>query len=172
MDMATSEVAFGKIRAAAEAGKTIPSNWAVDRNGKPVTDPAKAYAAVPMSGAKGYAIGVMIEILSSRLTGMPYGAHIIRKFDDWENKAFMGHYVQAIDIGAFCPVNEFKKRADEFFEDLKGQPTAPEVKEILIPGEPELRTKSLREKEGCPMREEDVRLLGQLGEELGVPFPA
>ena len=171
MDMATSEVAFGKIRAAAEAGKAIPSNWAVDRNGKPVTDPAKAYAAVPMSGPKGYGIGVMIEILSSRLTGMPYGAHIIRKFDDWENKAFMGHYVQAIDIGAFCPVDEFKKRVDQLFAELKSQPTAPGVDEILIPGEPEWRTKQRREKEGCPMREEVAKLLRQLGQELGVPFP-
>jgi LDH2 family malate/lactate/ureidoglycolate dehydrogenase len=172
MDMATSEVAFGKVRAAAEAGKTIPPNWAVDRNGKPVTDATKAYAVVPMSGAKGYAISLMIEILSSRLTGMPYGAHIIRKFDDWENKAFMGHFVQAIDIGAFCPVEEFKRRMDELFADLKRQPRMDGVDEILIPGEPELRIKMQREKEGCPIREEDAALLRKLGEDFGVPFPA
>ena len=172
MDMATSEVAFGKVRAAAEAGKTIPPNWAVDRDGKPVTDAAKAYAVVPMSGAKGYAIGLMIEILSSRFTGMPYGAHIIRKFDDWDNKAFMGHYVQAIDISAFCPVGEFKRRMDELFAELKKQPRADGVVEILIPGEPELRTKIQREKKGCPIREEDAALLRKLGEDFGVPFPA
>jgi ureidoglycolate dehydrogenase (NAD+) len=171
MDMATSEVAFGKVRAAAEAGKAIPPNWAVDRNGKPVTDPSKAYAAVPMSGPKGYAIGLMIEIFSSRLTGMPYGAHIVRKFDDWENKAFMGHYVQAIDISTFSPVEEFKERMDELLAELKSQPKAPGVEEILIPGEPEWRTKERREKEGCPIREQDLRLLSQLGQELGVPFP-
>lgn len=171
MDMATSEVAFGKVRAAAEAGKSIPPNWAVDRNGKPVTDANKAYAVVPMSGAKGYALGLMLEILSSRLTGMPYGPLIIRKFDDWENKAFMGHYVQAIDISAFCPMDEFKKRMDELLVDLKNQPKAPGFKEILIPGEPEWRTKRRRKKEGCPIREEDANLLRQLGEDLGVPFP-
>ena len=171
MDMATSEVAFGKVRAAAEAGKSIPPNWAVDTDGKPITDATKAYAVVPMSGAKGYAIGLMIEILSSRLTGMPYGAHIVRKFDDWENKAFMGHYVQAMDISAFCPVDEFKRRMDELFADLKGQPRMDGVDEILIPGEPELRTKMERLREGCPIREEDADLLRQLGEDLGVPFP-
>jgi LDH2 family malate/lactate/ureidoglycolate dehydrogenase len=171
MDMATSEVAFGKVRAAAEAGKAIPSNWAVDRDGRPVTDATKAFAVVPMSGPKGYAIGLMIEILSSRFTGMPYGAHIIRKFDDWEHKAFMGHYVQAIDIAAFCPAEEFKRGMDELFEDLKRQPKAPGVDEILIPGEPEWRTKKRREREGCPIRDEDVQLLRQLGEDFGVPFP-
>jgi LDH2 family malate/lactate/ureidoglycolate dehydrogenase len=171
MDMATSEVAFGKVRAAAEAGESIPPHWAVDRDGKPVTDSTKAYAVVPMSGPKGYAISLMIEILSSRLTGMPYGAHIVRKFDDWENKAVMGHYVQAIDIAAFCPVEEFKKRMDELLTELKSQPKAPGVDEILIPGEPEWKTKKRREKEGCPMGGQDVDLLRQLCEEFGVPFP-
>jgi ureidoglycolate dehydrogenase (NAD+) len=172
MDMATSEVAFGKVRAAAEVRKTIPPNWAVDREGRPVTDPTKAYAVVPMSGPKGYAVGLMIEIFSSRFTGMPYGSRIVRKFDDWENKAFMGHYVQAIDIAAFCSVDEFKRRMDELFAELKSQPTGAGVDEILIPGEPEWRTKKRREKEGCPMRNQEVELLRRLGEEFGVPFPA
>ena len=171
MDMATSEVAFGKVRAAAEAGKTIPPNWAMDREGKPVTDARLAYAVVPMSGVKGYAISMMVEIFCSRLTGMPFGAHIVRKFDDWQNRAFMGHYVQAVDISAFCPLDEFKKRMDEFFAELKQQPLAPGSKEILIPGEPELRVKERREKEGCPIRGEDVELLEKLGRELGVAFP-
>ena len=171
MDMATSEVAFGKVRAAAEAGQKIPDNWAVDRNGRPVTDAQKAYAVVPMSGAKGYALGLMIEILSSRLTGMPYGANIIRKFDDWENKAFMGHYIQAIDIEAFRPVEEFKKSMDDLIADLKRQPTAPGVEEILIPGEPEWRTKTKRIEEGCPIRKEDADLLIKLGQDFGVAFP-
>ncbi len=172
MDMATSEVAFGKVRAAAEAGKTIPANWAVDRDGNPVTDATQAYAVVPMSGAKGYALGLMIEIFSSRLTAMPYGAQIIRKFDDWENKSFMGHFIQAIDIEAFCPLNEFKKGMDELIEDLKSQPKATGIEEILIPGEPEWRTKVTREKQGCPIRKEDLDLLRRLGVDLGVPFPA
>ncbi len=60
---------------------------------------------------------------------------------------------------------------DELFAELKSQPKAPGVEEILIPGEPEWRTKALREKEGCPIREEDVSLLRQLGEDFGVPFP-
>jgi len=172
MDMATSEVAFGKVRAAAEAGKEIPPNWAVDREGRPVTDPKQAYAVVPMSGPKGFALGLMIEILSSRLTGMPYGPHIVRKFDDWEHKAFLGHYVQAIDIAAFCDPAEFRKRVDEMLLELKKVPTAPGFEEILVPGEPEERRKAQRLKEGIPIRAEDVDLLSKLGAELGVPFPA
>lgn len=171
MDMATSEVAFGKVRAAAEAGQEIPPGWAVDRDGNPVTDASKAYAVLPMAGAKGYAISLLIEILSSRFTGMPTGRSIVRKFDDWDNKAFMGHYFQAIDITTFGPAEEFRASMDEYFEELKGQPTAPGVSEILVPGEPELRRKEERQRDGCPVRKEDVELLQKLGEGFGVEFP-
>jgi LDH2 family malate/lactate/ureidoglycolate dehydrogenase len=106
------------------------------------------------------------------MTAMPYGAHIIRKFDDWQNRSFMGHFVQAIDIEAFCPVREFKQAMDELIADLKNQPRASGVQEILIPGEPEWRTKIKREKEGCPIRQEDAELLKRLGTDLKVPFPA
>ncbi|MFH1539924.1 MAG: Ldh family oxidoreductase [bacterium] len=171
MDMATSEVAFGKVRAAAEAGQRIPPNWAVDRDGNPVTDASKAYAVLPMAGPKGYAISLLIEILSSRFTGMPTGAHIVRKFDDWDNKAFMGHYFQAIDITTFGSADTFRERMDEYFDELKSQPTAPGVSEILIPGEPELRRKEERLRDGCPVRKEDIELLRKLGEDSGVEFP-
>ena len=171
MDMATSEVAFGKVRAAAEAGKTIPPTWAVDKQGNPVTDARQAYAVVPMSGAKGYALGIMIEILSSQLTCMPFGPHIIRKFDDWSNKSFLGHYVQAIDISAFCDPADFRKRIDRMFTELKAIPTAPGFSEIMVPGEPEERKKAERAKTGCPIRAEDVALLSKLGQDLAVPFP-
>lgn len=172
MDMATSEVAFGKVRAAAEAGQTIPPNWAVDRTGRPVTVASEAYAVLPMAGAKGYAISLMIEMLSSRFTGMPTGNHIVRKFDDWDNKAYMGHYFHAIDITVFGPAAAFRAAVDEYFDELKKQPTAPGVPEILIPGEPELRRKRERIREGCPVRAEDVELLTKLGDDFGVQFPA
>jgi len=129
MDMATSEVAAGKVRAAREAGRDIPPTWAVDELGNPVTDPNKANAMVPMAGAKGYAIALMIEVFSSVLTGMAYGPGIVRKFDDWENPQALGHFVQAIDPSAFVPLDAFKSRIDErtvrssvLFDELRRRP--------------------------------------------------
>lgn len=177
MDMATSEVAFGKIRAAGKAGDEIPANWAVDSDGEPVTQPSgrdeilKTYAAVPMSGAKGYGISVMIELTCSVLTGMAWGPHIVRKFDDWDNRAALGHYVQALDIEAYMPLDEFRRRSDQMLDELKSQAPAPMVKEILIPGEPERRRSQQREREGCPLAAETVALLAKLGDDFGVPLP-
>ena len=66
---------------------------------------------------------------------------------------------------------EFKKSMQGLMSDLKRQPTAPGVKEILIPGEPEYRKKLKRSKDGCPIRKEDADLLTKLGEDFDVPFP-
>ena len=57
------------------------------------------------------------------------------------------------------------------FDELKSQSTAPGFKEILVPGEPELRRSGKRTKEGCPLSADTVELLGKLGKDFGVEFP-
>lgn len=173
MDMATSEVAFGKVRAAAEAGHSIPPNWAVDENGKPVTDARLAKSVTPMSGAKGYAIGLMIELFSSTLTGMAYGPGIVRKFDDWDHPQQLGYFVQAIDPGTFCSLDEFRAKIDEVLDDIARQPPAEDnpFGRVLIPGEPEHERKAQRLKEGCPIAPVIAAQLKELGERHGVSWP-
>jgi ureidoglycolate dehydrogenase (NAD+) len=173
MDMATSEVAFGKVRAAAEAGQTIPPNWAVDEEGNSVTDAKKAKAVTPMSGAKGYGIGLMIELLSSGLTGMAFGPGIVRKFDDWEHPQQLGHFVEAIDPSAFMDLDAFRKRVDQIFDDISSQPALQDnpFGRILIPGEPEYERKERRLKEGCPIAPVIADQLADLGKRHGVEWP-
>lgn len=173
MDMATSEVAFGKVRAAAEAGQTIPSNWAVDENGNPVTDAKLAKAVTPMSGAKGYGIGLMIELFSSALTGMAFGKGIVRKFDDWENPQRLGHFVQAIDPSAYGDLDAFTSRVDAVFDDIRAQPSSESnpFGRVLIPGEPEYDRKEKRLAEGCPIASVIAQQMKELGEKHGVEWP-
>jgi LDH2 family malate/lactate/ureidoglycolate dehydrogenase len=173
MDMATSQVAFGKVRAAAEAGNAIPPDWAVDGNGQPVTDPTKAKAVTPMSGAKGYAIGLMIELFSSALTGMAFGPGIVRKFDDWEHPQQLGYFVQCIDPAAFVELDEFKTQVDNMFDEISQQPAGADnpFGKILIPGEPEYARKEKRLAEGCPIAPEIAAQLCELGHRLGVKWP-
>lgn len=74
-DMATAMVARSRIRHALAAGqKTIPQGWALDPQGQPTTDPAVAVkgSLLPIGGAKGYALSMMVEILCSALSdGQP-----------------------------------------------------------------------------------------------------
>lgn len=70
IDMATSVVAKGKMVALKQKGEThVPEGWALDRDGRPVTeiDAALAGTVAPMGGAKGAALALMVEVLSACL---------------------------------------------------------------------------------------------------------
>ena len=70
-DMATSIVARSRIRSMLALGqKTIPEGWALDPDGRPTVDPAVAVkgSVLPIGGAKGYALSLMVELLCSALS--------------------------------------------------------------------------------------------------------
>lgn len=70
-DFSTAAVALGKITMAKAAGEKIPLGWAVDRGGKPTTDPEAALTGslVGAAGHKGWALGLLVEVLAAGLTG-------------------------------------------------------------------------------------------------------
>jgi (2R)-3-sulfolactate dehydrogenase (NADP+) len=99
IDLAMSVAARGKIVAAEKAGKPIPSDWAVDADGQPTTDPTAALggALLPIGGAKGGALALMIEIMAAALTGSAYGWEASSFFDDKGGPPNMGHVLIALD---------------------------------------------------------------------------
>lgn len=70
-DFSTSAVALGKITMARAAGEEIPLGWAVDADGQPTTDPEAAIkgALVSAAGPKGWAFGLLVEVMAAGLTG-------------------------------------------------------------------------------------------------------
>jgi (2R)-3-sulfolactate dehydrogenase (NADP+) len=71
VDLSLSVVARGKVMNASKTGQPIPEGWALDADGNPTTDPDAALAGtmVPIGGAKGTALALMVEVLSAILTG-------------------------------------------------------------------------------------------------------
>ncbi|NIT77905.1 MAG: Ldh family oxidoreductase, partial [Thermoplasmata archaeon] len=92
---------------AAKEGRSIPEAWAVDPEGDPTTDPKRARAVRPMGGPKGYGLAVIIDILSSLLTGAAFGVHINRMYDNFSQPQAIGHLVGAIDIAKYAPIDRF-----------------------------------------------------------------
>lgn len=86
-DMATSLVPMGKIHDMALAGEPLQPGWAVDANGNPTLDAAraKAGAIAPFGGAKGYALGLAFELLVVALTGSAIGRDIKGTLDSTES---------------------------------------------------------------------------------------
>src|SRR4030095_12472629 len=76
VDLATSLVARGNIIAAQKKGQSIPQGWALDPDGNPTTDASAALlgTVLTMAGHKGYALALMVEVLSSVLSGSAIGS--------------------------------------------------------------------------------------------------
>jgi (2R)-3-sulfolactate dehydrogenase (NADP+) len=99
IDLALSVVARGKIMAAEQSGQPIPEGWAVDADGQPTTDASAAMkgAMLPIGGAKGSALALMVEILAAALTGSSFGWEASSLFDDEGHAPNLGHTIIALD---------------------------------------------------------------------------
>ena len=94
--MATSQVAVNKIFNARDEGRTIPEGWGVDAEGRTTTDPGQVYAGVPLGGYKGYALALVVEVLSGVLSGSGVGHGVGRLYEG--DQQDVGHFHLAIDI--------------------------------------------------------------------------
>ena len=71
IDLSLSVVARGKVMHAHKSGTQIPEGWALDEDGCATTQPEAALkgSMVPIGGAKGTALALMVEILAAVFTG-------------------------------------------------------------------------------------------------------
>ncbi|MFI9386657.1 Ldh family oxidoreductase [Kutzneria sp. NPDC052558] len=77
-DLASSVGSVAKIRSALRDGAAVPDGWALDDSGVETTDPARALAGtlMPIGGAKGFALALMIDVLTGVLTGGGFGSDV------------------------------------------------------------------------------------------------
>jgi (2R)-3-sulfolactate dehydrogenase (NADP+) len=99
IDMALSKVARGPIVAAKQKGEAIPQGWALDVDGNPTTDAAKALAGtmVPLGDAKGATLAMMVEILSAALVGAHFAFEASSFIDGEGGPSRTGQMLLAID---------------------------------------------------------------------------
>jgi LDH2 family malate/lactate/ureidoglycolate dehydrogenase len=174
LDMATGAVAWGKIFVAQQAGKKIPTTWALDKNGVPTDDPnAAAHQGMiqPFGGYKGYGLSLLIDILTGVLSGGGFSTQVRTLYQQLETPAQVAHTCAALRIDAFMPLAGFDQRMDEIIGLMRSCPVAPGVERIFVPGEIECETERRRLKAGIPINPALQAELTALGGELGVKAP-
>jgi LDH2 family malate/lactate/ureidoglycolate dehydrogenase len=168
LDMATSSVSGGKIAVAAAKEQTIPKGWALDRNGKPITDPKKFLKEgmlLPFGRYKGYGLSLSVEVLAGILMGSPN----IDLRPSWAAQG--GFLIEAIDVSIFRPYEDYQKDLFELVRVIKSCPLAEGFDRIMLPGELELEEYEKRSREGVPVYKESLEYLKKLSEELDIPPP-
>ena len=174
LDMACSVAARGKILVAAKEGRTIPADWAVDRDGQPTTDAVAALAGfvAPVGGPKGYALTLTIGLLSTMLSGAYFGSEVTHMYDDFEHPQNIGHLFGALPIAAFEELDTYYARMDKAEGDIIGVRRAPGVERVWLPGHREADLAKHRTASGIPVGMETWRELRDLGAAAGIAVPA
>jgi (2R)-3-sulfolactate dehydrogenase (NADP+) len=147
VDLALSEIARGKILAAAQKGEAIPLGWANDADGNPTTDAKAALAGtlLPAGGAKGAALAFMVEVLAASLVGANQSFEASSFFDGDGPPPGVGQLIIAIDPGAFSGADYFADKLEVLAQAIEGDAGA------RLPGsrKPQLRADAARD--GLPV---------------------
>ena len=166
MDMANSGVARGKIYLANKRREPIPNDWAIDKEGRPTTDPQAAIEGfiLPMAGHKGYVMGVMVDILSGVLSGGAYLDQVHGPYDP-VNKSGASHLVISLNVATFLPLAEFEQRIADYIVSLKDVPLAQGHQQVFFPGEMEVMADIENRRQGLLLPEDTLLSLKEVAKE-------
>jgi (2R)-3-sulfolactate dehydrogenase (NADP+) len=146
VDLSISIVARGRLLIAAERGEAIPPGWALDKHGNPTTDAAAALAGtiMPIGGAKGAALALMVEILAAGLTGSQFGYEASSFFDAEGPPPRTGQLFLAVDPTALAGPS-FGERIEALCAAMLADPI------VRLPGERRLRARARFTRDGIPV---------------------
>jgi L-2-hydroxycarboxylate dehydrogenase (NAD+) len=168
LDMAPTMAIANKLHLLQWEGKPIPEGWAIDAQGRPITDPTVYFATegaiLPLGSTalngvhKGFGLLLVADILAGLLSGD--GGSMLRR------KGEHSHLFCAVRIDAFPGAEEFRELMDAMVERLHAEPTVEGAGRIRYPGERGNRTSQERSVQGIPVRQHVVEDLQRMSEEL------
>jgi LDH2 family malate/lactate/ureidoglycolate dehydrogenase len=146
LDMATSVVSMGKIHDYAHRNQPIPPHWALDAAGNPTTDAvaAKAGAIAPFGDAKGYAMGLALEVLVSALSGAAIGTDVHGTLDSTAvcNKGDVFIVVHSMAMP------DMVSRVTDYLDAVRACPPMAGMAAVTIPGDRSRAARAQRMKDG------------------------
>jgi LDH2 family malate/lactate/ureidoglycolate dehydrogenase len=139
LDMAMSVAARGKIRVAERNKKPIPEGWAVDKDGRPTTDPAAAMRGflVPFGGHKGSGLSLAVDILAGVITGAGFLTGIASWTEQPKEPQRAGHFFLLIDPARLTGADALAGSMTQFRETIVSTRAADPAAPVLLPGQRE-----------------------------------
>lgn len=138
LDMGTSAFMATELQLRVRRNEALPEGVAIDRDGRPTTDPAEAQAGalLPFAGYKGFGLGLIVQAL-----GILGGAGMLPGAQD-------GYIFIAFRPDLLIPLEQCKREVSALIARVKAVPRAPGVAEIRIPGEHSARNRERLSREG------------------------
>ncbi|MGR3810095.1 Ldh family oxidoreductase [Jiulongibacter sp. NS-SX5] len=165
IDVSMSTTSNGLIHQKNKSGEPLPHPWLLTSKGKETTDASTFFEPEPStilplggmdSGYKGFALGIMIEALTSALGGHGRANEPGR----WGASTF----VQVINPSVFAGENYFKKEMENLKEKCLQSKAIDPLYPVRIPGQRGLEMKKVQLKEGLQLRKDTLEGLRNLAE--------
>jgi uncharacterized oxidoreductase len=176
LDFATSIVAEGKVLVASRGGKKLPKGALIDADGTLSEDPAVLYGPHSKDGPrdhtkgtgairafgehKGSGLAFICELLGGALTGTGATA---------PNRTFAnGMLAFYVDPKVVDTTNFFDGEIARYVDFIRATKPVAGVDAVLIPGDPERKTRAERTKNGVPLPDDTWAAIVNTAREVGV----
>jgi LDH2 family malate/lactate/ureidoglycolate dehydrogenase len=176
LDMATTTVAYGKIRNKANEGMPVPLGWVLDEKGGPTTDPREVVGGkgfqTPLGGTaegsshKGYGLSMMVNILSSCLSG----ADLVTDPAHTQRPGHLGHFFLALDPGLFRDVADVRSGVAQLCNDLRATRPVDASRPVMVAGDPERAVAERRRRDGIVIPDGLKAKLQKIAQDAGAAW--
>jgi LDH2 family malate/lactate/ureidoglycolate dehydrogenase len=171
LDMATTVVSYGTVKNYALQGKPMEKGWMVNTaSGEDITDAKQSAEGLllPIGGYKGSGLAIMLGLIAGPLNRAAFGRDVVDFNADDSSETNTGHFIVALDIARFIPLEDYKSEVDRHIGELKASKRLPGVAEIRMPGERRRLTREERTRDGVPLSAALVAQLDKMAAGLGV----
>jgi len=170
IEVSMSTQAYGKNEMLLEQGEGLPDRVLIDNEGRPSDDPAVLFsdppgAILPLGGLhygyKGFALGLMVEAMTSALSG---GMGRVSQPDRWGANVFL----QFIDPKAFGGYDSFIAESSWLAEACRNTEPAQGFDKVRLPGAQALASRQKAHAGGVELSNILLKQLENISKEMGI----
>lgn len=166
IDMATASSAGSQITKAENLNRELESGKVINTDGSDSNSAADVHSGGlhSMAGGKGFALGLMVELLSAVITGAGISHQLRSMHNDFDGPANNGHLMLAIAIEHLMPIKEYFQRVELLIDDVQSA-------NGRVPGELRWQHYLDSEQKGILIDTDLQTQLEQLAGELNIRYP-
>ena len=170
LDMASSIISWNKVLIKKNSNTELAEGIAADSEGQLTTNPDDATCLVPAGTYKGFGIASMVDILCGVYTGMQFGRAIPSMYKaPMDKPRSLGQFYMVIRVDGVVDKSDFLSKMQAMTNEVRSEP-AIDGEEVMMPGDPEIKTSESRGKDGIPLDDNTVDSFIELSKDHDVPL--